>query len=119
MADYLSISRRFGVLFILSAGLALAGCAKKEERVLFNGKYYPTKEKAANKSDRKEFVVTVRRANQGEPGARAAGEHGGQRYCLTNYGTSEIEWIVGPEAPAGTFDVSKGSIALRGTCILW
>lgn len=87
--------------------------------MFFNGKFYPTKERAANKSDRKEFVVTVRRASQGEAGARAAGEHGGMRYCLKNYGTSEIEWIVGPDAPAGTFDVSKNSIAMRGKCILW
>lgn len=110
---------RGGACLLLVAGLALSGCAKKESRVYFNGNYYPTKGKHVGKDDRREFVVTVRRANQGEAGAREAGRYGGKQYCLKNYGTSEIEWAVGPDAPAGTYDASKGSIAMRGTCILW
>jgi hypothetical protein len=104
---------------LLVTGLALSACSRKEERVLFDGNYYPTKARAADKADRKTFTVSVRRASRGLNGAKAAGAHAGKQYCLENFGTSEINWRVGPDAPEGTFDRSASSIALSGTCVLW
>lgn len=106
-------------LVLLVAGLALAGCSKKSERVYFDGNYYPAKGRAVDKSDRQSFTLTVRRAGQGLKGARAAGRHGGKTYCLKYFGTSEIEWTVGPDAPAAALGAESGRLTLRGRCILW
>jgi len=106
-------------LIVLAAGLALAGCAKKSERVYFEGHYYPTKARAADRADRQSFTVSVRRAGQGLKGARAAGAHGGKAYCLKYYGTSDIAWTVGPDAPADAIGAGSGRLRLSGRCVLW
>lgn len=108
-------ARRLAVL-VLAAAVGLSACAKREERLFFNGKYYPAKGRAASE-DRKSFAVTVRRAAQGIEGARAAGGHEGTRYCVKNFGTSEIVWAQGPDSPNIT--MSGGSLVLTGRCELW
>ncbi len=104
---------------VLVLALAVAGCTRKEERMYFDGKYYPAKARAADKSDRKAFVVTVRRIKQGLRGAREAGRHAGMRYCLKNFGTSEIEWTLGPDRPVAQLDISGGRLSLGGRCVPW
>ena len=111
--------RRILALALCAGLVAVSGCAKKSERVFFDGKYYPTKARAADKSDRHSFVVSVRRADQGLKGARAAGDYGGKQYCLKHYGTSEIRWSVGPDAPAAALARSGSGLAFSGRCVLW
>lgn len=103
---------------ILAAMLVLGACAKKEEKVLFDGNFYPSKAKNG-KGDRKVFVVSVRRASQGINGAREAGRHAGTLYCLKNFGTSEINWEVGPDAAEDMLTTKSGSLTLKGECFLW
>ncbi len=103
---------------ILAAMLVLGGCAKKEEKVFFDGKFYPAKAKHG-KGDRKVFVVTVRRVPQGLKGAREAGRHAGTLYCLKNFGTSEIKWEIGPDAPEALIRSKSGNLTLKGACFLW
>ena len=110
---------RASTVLVVVAGLALSACTKKSERILFNGNYYPTKAKAVGKSDRRSFVVSVRRVDQGLAGAKEAGRHGGKTYCLQNYGTSEIEWAIGPDTPDTALELSGGRLVFRGTCVLW
>ena len=97
----------------------VAGCTERAKRVFFDGKFYPTREKAVNKDDRASFVVTVRKAQQGLDGAREAGRHGGSKYCIKNFGTSEIEWVNGPDDPEETLQLNNGSLTLAGRCITW
>lgn len=104
---------------LLVAGVAVSACTNRDERVYFEGNYYPTKARAADRSDRQAFTLSVRRAGQGLEGARAAGRHGGKKYCLTNYGTSEIDWTVGPEAPARALGAESGRLSMSGRCMLW
>ena len=108
----------FGAVLLI-AGIGLAGCAKKDERVFFDGNYYPSKARAVSKDDRQEFSVAVRRVDQGLAGARQAGRHGGTEYCLKNFGTSDIEWIVGPDAPDAALGLPGSSLTMRGSCVLW
>lgn len=103
---------------ILMAALALGACAKKTERVTFDGVYFPLKSKKAS-DDRQDFVVTVRKAEQNLELAREAGRYEGTRYCLQNFGTSEIDWSQGPDAEDGTVMLSGGSLTFRGRCSLW
>ena len=106
-------------LAVLADMLAVSGCSKKSERLLFNGAYYPTKARTADKAERTAFTVSVRRADQGLKGAREAGRHGGREYCLNNFGTSEIAWTVGPDAPDTVLVAMGGSLVLSGKCVLW
>lgn len=112
-----SVPARAGLSLLVI--LALAGCQSRTERVLFDGQYYPTRERAVSRDDRQAFQVTVRRADRGIAGAREAGRHGGTNYCIKNFGTSEIEWAVGPDAPDESLQISGGSLTLSGRCITW
>ena len=103
----------------LAAVMALGGCAAKEKRVNFNGNHYPTREKGVDKQDRNQFAVTVRRTAQGLDGAREAGRHGGSKYCLKHFGTSEIEWARGPDDPPENLQLSNGNLILSGRCVSW
>ncbi len=103
---------------ILAAMLVLGACTKKEEKVFFDGKFYPAKARHA-KGDRKVFTATVRRVSQGLHGAREAGRHAGTFYCLKNFGTSEINWIIGPDAPEQDLMSKSGNLTLTGECFLW
>jgi hypothetical protein len=106
-------------LLALIACTMVAGCTERAKRVLFDGKYYPTREKAVSKDDRAAFVVTVRKAAQGIDGAREAGRHGGSKYCIKNFGTSQIEWVNGPDDPAETLQLNNGNLTVSGRCITW
>ena len=99
--------------------LMLGGCTERAKRVHFDGKHYPTRGKAVSKDDRKAFVVSVRRADQGIDGAREAGRHGGSRYCIETFGTSRIEWAQGPDDPAETLVINNGALQLSGRCVTW
>ena len=104
---------------MMIALLALSACTQRSARLLFDGNYYPTREKAADRSDRKAFTVTVRRADQGLDGAREAGRHAGSKYCIENFGTSEIEWQSGPDDAPESLVVSNGNLLLAGRCFTW
>ena len=119
LMTYPKRTRRLTTIVLLTMAMAVAGCANKSERVLFDGNYYPTKARAADKSDRQNFNVSVRRAAEGLRGARAAALHAGQQYCLKNYGTSEIAWTVAPDAPQATNLGSSGNLVASGRCLLW
>lgn len=103
----------------LIAILALGACTERSKRIYFDGNYYPTREKKADKNDLKAFTVSVRRASQGIDGAREAGRHGGSKYCIKNFGTSEIDWERGPDDPAETLQLTNGNLLLSGRCVTW
>lgn len=118
MISYSRRARRVLAIGAVCCVTVLAACAKKEDRVYFNGIYYPSRE-TADKNDRKLFKVSVRRVEKGLDGAREAGRYGGTRYCLKNFGTSEIDWIHGPDAEDGTLALEGGRLVLTGRCVLW
>ena len=115
----MSLHRAVSVSVICLAVAATASCTRNQERELFDGNFYKAKTKAVSKEDRKIFQTVVRRPDQGSKGALAAGEHEAKRYCLKNFGTSEIEWTRGPFDPQAALYAEGGSLTLNGTCILW
>ncbi len=102
----------------LVAVVMLGACSEKSKRVFFDGKYYPAKAKKV-KGDREAFVVSVRKASQGLKGAREAGRHAGVKYCIENFGFSEITWQNGPDADDAALQFSNGSLVLTGRCEVW
>lgn len=107
------------LVLALVAGAMLAGCARNSERVTFNGQFYKQKSKAASRDNRERFVVTVRRVDRGYDGALAAGAYEGKRYCVQNFGTSEVEWYQSPLAPRGTVQPDGNKLTFTGKCVLW
>ncbi len=97
--------------------MTIGACTERNQSVLFDGNFYPTRERAVDRSERAVFETTVRRADQGVEGAVAAGVHAGTGYCIRNFGTSEIEWLSAID-PA-TVDTSGGRLVLRGRCVTW
>ena len=106
------------VTYLAVAILMLGACSDKERRVYFDGKYYPAKAKKV-KGDRESFVVSVRKSGQGLDGAREAGRHAGVKYCVENFGYSEIDWTNGPDAEDGKLILANGNLVLRGQCRVW
>ncbi|WP_338548466.1 hypothetical protein [Roseovarius phycicola] len=106
------------ILSLLILSFILSACARKNERILFDGNFYKSRAKHTS-DDRQSFRVKVSRANQGLNGARAAGEHEGNRYCIENFGTSEIEWVNGPDADETALNFDGNTLVLSGRCILW
>ena len=97
----------------------LAGCAERDERVIFNGNYYPAKSKG-EKAERRDFTASVKRVSRGPEGARKAVLHEATRYCLLNFGTSEIEWAGVPAGGEGPVYARSGDrLSVSGRCIIW
>ncbi|MEQ8899982.1 MAG: hypothetical protein RID11_06690 [Roseovarius sp.] len=97
----------------------LAGCADREERVIFDGNYYPAKSKG-EKAERRDFTASVRRVSRGPEGAQKAVLHEATRYCLQNFGTSEIAWADVPAGGEGPVYARSGdSLSVSGRCIIW
>ena len=102
---------------MLIAILLLAACSgeRRADRIPFDGQFFRTDAKKLNK-DRLDFVVTVRPVSASVNGALAAGLHEGTRYCIGNFGSSDIRWANGPEADDNTLQISNDRLVLQGTC---
>ncbi|WP_306154947.1 hypothetical protein [Roseovarius sp. MMSF_3281] len=109
---------RILALVALAATMGLSACGDRAERVRFNGEYYPAKV-SRDRDTRKQFQVSVRRVDRGLLGAREAGRYAATRYCLKEFGTSNIDWVNGPDAEDGRLSISNGRLSLSGACVTW
>ncbi len=101
------------MLSLLTLGL---GCANDDDRTRFDGHYFRTKAVAVDRSDRRQFEVTVRNASASLVGAKEAGEYEAIRYCIAAYGTSDIEWIGGDDLETIEVEVVNDRLTIVGTC---
>lgn len=99
--------------------LGLAACGGREERMTFDGNYYPAKS-SAGAQDRCDFTASVTRASQGVAGAQRAARHAATRYCVNTYGTSKIDWAGVPDGSQGpAFSRAGDRISVAGRCVIW
>ena len=93
-------SQYFIIGLATSSFLMMTGCSNpfelEENKVSFDGYYFSSK-LSRSKLDDRSFDLTVRRANRSLSGAREAGRYEAVRFCITNYGTSDIKWVLGPD----------------------
>jgi len=99
---------------VLCAGL-LAGCTSPEDRILFDGQFFNAK---LRKVDRQldEFTVAVRPVSKSLTGAVEAGRYEATIYCVNAYGSSDIIWSAGPDAPEGQLNITRDTLTLQGRC---
>ena len=100
----------------LIAVLILSACQERRaDRIAFDGVFFRS---SASKLDRKraDFEVSVSPVSASLDGARDAGRHEAIRYCIANFGSSDIDWIAGPDAEDGTLTIANDRLLLRGTC---
>ncbi|WP_298857313.1 hypothetical protein [uncultured Sulfitobacter sp.] len=98
----------------LCAGL-LAGCTSAEDRIFFDGQFYTSKiRKVERQFD--VFTVTVKPVSKSLKGAREAGRFEATVYCVNTYGSSDIIWTAGPDAPEGQLNIEKDTLTLQGRC---
>ncbi|MEX0281664.1 MAG: hypothetical protein AB3N13_10825 [Arenibacterium sp.] len=102
-------------LLTLGLALVLAGCANNENRVAYDGFFFKARAKEVDE-DRSRFVVTVFKVSQTIQGAREAGAHEATRYCIENFGTSRIAWIVPPDTPLENLAIVDDTVAFEGEC---
>lgn len=106
-------------------GLAVTGCERAKgalttqgyayEGTIFKGKLQ------RDSDDRANFSVTVRGADRGLPGALEAGRIEANRYCIEQYGNSDITWSgLSPDSDPETVQLLDGGmLSMSGRCSAW
>ncbi len=104
-------------LMVISA--ALAGCGGGGKGLFhrdvptFDGQRFGGSVKAA-RGNRQTFVVTINGVSRSPEGAIAAAEYKATQHCIQYFGTSDVDWQVGPETRP--LPVSGDALTFRGTC---
>ena len=101
---------------LLIAVLLLSACqGRRADRVAFDGVFFRG---SASKVDgqRQNFEVSVTPVSASLEGAREAGRYEATRYCIRQFGSSDIAWVEGPDAEDGTLRISGDKLLLTGTC---
>ncbi|CUH66919.1 hypothetical protein TG4357_02717 [Thalassovita gelatinovora] len=111
---------RGAFILLLTAGL-LAGCGVRDKiqgannRVAFDGVYFKS-QLSADKDDPLSFTVTVAPVGLGLDPAREAGRYEATKYCVRNFGNSEVDWAAGPDADADKLTIIEDTLHLSGRC---
>ncbi len=74
-----------------------------------------------DKADRAQFAVTVRGADRGVIGALEAARIEANRYCIAQYGNTDISWNgIGPDSDVSDVALTDGgTLELSGRCSSW
>lgn len=97
------------------AVLALMAACSNKPKQLYDGVGFKTKVSSERKA-RRDFTVRVSPAASSLEGAKEAARHEGVRHCIKYYGSSDIDWRVGPDTPLGQLSIVEGGITFAGRC---
>jgi hypothetical protein len=99
----------------LFAILTLTACGQNEKRPTFDGQDFRAKLSKVDKQ-RDQFSVTVSPVSNSLAGAREAGRFEATKYCIAQFGTSDIAWLSGPDSEDGELTITNDKLEFRGTC---
>ncbi|NNK16204.1 MAG: hypothetical protein HKP51_04780 [Sulfitobacter sp.] len=105
---------KLAVAGMLALGV-LAGCTDSKNRLAFDGQYFRVKVSKVDKQ-RDVFTVRIRDVARSLDGAREAGRHAGNSYCVENFGSSKIDWTVGPDTPPEELQIVDNTLVFQGVC---
>ncbi len=119
-AKLLFCTRRFAkIISVLGCFFILLGCSNpfelEENKVSFDGYKFSTKLNR-DKVDDRSFSLVVKRANRSLSGAREAGRYEGTKFCIKNFGTSDIEWVLNPDD--NNVGLTGKVLQLSGRCVI-
>ncbi len=104
------------LLIALAALVAVPACNRKDDRILFDGQAFRGKAAAVSKDDRRVFTATVSPVSASIDGAVEAARYEGMKYCIENYGTSDILWTIGPDTPRESLVIDRDALTFQGSC---
>ena len=104
---------RFGIGLLVICGV-LAGCSNDSEKLRFDGQFYRTK--LSGLEDRHQFQVTAAPVSASLTGAREAARYEATVFCVNEYGSSAIAWVVGPDDPDDALPIANDTLTLQGAC---
>jgi hypothetical protein len=99
----------------VAAALLLTGCQNPNDRIAFDGEFFRTKVKKVDKQF-DVFTVNIRDVSRSLEGAREAGRFAGVEYCVEKFGSSDIEWSVGPDTPTAQLRIVDDTLVFSGVC---
>ncbi|MGH1425333.1 MAG: hypothetical protein ACRBBU_11440 [Pseudooceanicola sp.] len=113
---------------VMIAGLvAVSGCsvlqgagrlASFNNRQTFEGFYYPARV-AVDPTAAEKFEIAVSRATQSLSGAKEAGRYAAVKYCLKQFGQTDITWSISPDMDDAALTIADDTLTLRGECKGW
>jgi hypothetical protein len=112
-------SRRLRLpILLVAAAVLIAACQPREDtREPFDGFYFKAKTSATDKkTTRAVFTTTISGVSQSLDGARQAGAYEGTKYCIAQYGTSQIAWTVGPDTEPQNLTIVDDKLTFSGKC---
>lgn len=113
---------RIAIIAVLAVSVAgVSGCAKlgigkNRSEITFDGHAFRGHAKGDRGKEPVHFVATVRGVSKSMDGAVQAAEYQGIRHCLAHYGTSSIDWDVGPDTPRDALVTENDTLTFMGTC---
>ncbi len=112
------LRRKLALGALFTGMLVLAACGDpREKQEPFEGFYYKAKTSTVNKQETLAvFSTTVSDVSQSLNGARQAAEYEGVKYCIEQYGTSVIDWTIGPETAPESLRVVDNKLTFSGRC---
>lgn len=103
------------ILAAVIGACVLAACTDSRNRIPFDGQFFRTKVAKVDKQ-RGVFTVTIRDVSRSLDGAREAGRHAGNAYCVELFGSSKIAWSVGPDTPPEELTIIDDTLTFQGVC---
>jgi len=109
-----------GLVATMLASCGIGDMVRNKKGLYFDGHQFRVRS-AKDGDAREDFIVTVSRASQSVEGAREAGRHEANRYCITNFGKSEKTWAAGqgPDDENIAARIVDDKLTLRGRCAAW
>ena len=116
-ATHSSRKRIVTTLCLIGALVGIQACSNRnEDRLAFDGQLFRSSASHIDRNQRDVFEVRVRPFSASAEGALEAGRYEGTQYCIERYGTSDIDWSVGPESDDAALVIDGDTLVLTGTC---
>ncbi|MCC1492309.1 hypothetical protein [Cognatishimia sp. F0-27] len=107
-------------LILVSLVASVSGCGwlgiGRGGDVAFDGQYYRGNASSEQRLEKQYFMATVGPVSNSFEGARAAAQYEAIKHCIKYFGTSNIDWEVGPNTPDSAIMVDGDEITYMGVC---
>lgn len=104
-------------LGILALTVSLVGCGGgklfQNDAPTFDGKRFRG-QVSVERENRQVFTVTIQEVSKSAEGAVGAAEYKAVQHCIQYFGTSDIDWQIGPET--SPLPVVNDTLTFRGSC---